>query len=42
MVTIFIPAGITFRKHTHILGDRSNLHAGEEFHGPLFPVLARG
>jgi ectoine hydroxylase-related dioxygenase (phytanoyl-CoA dioxygenase family) len=40
MVTIFIPAGTTYRKHPHIIGDRSNLIPGEEFHGPLFPVLA--
>ena len=41
MVTIFIPAGVTYKKHPHIIGDRSNLQTGEEFHGPLFPVLAR-
>jgi hypothetical protein len=42
MVTIFIPAGITYKKHTHIVGDRGNLHEGEKFHGPLVPILARG
>lgn len=41
MVTIFIPAGTTYRKHPHIVGDRGGLKPGEEFHGPLFPVLAR-
>jgi phytanoyl-CoA hydroxylase len=41
MVTIFLPAGITYKKHTHIVGDRGNLQPGEEFHGPLFPILAR-
>jgi ectoine hydroxylase-related dioxygenase (phytanoyl-CoA dioxygenase family) len=42
MVTIFIPSGTTYRKHPHIVGDRGGLQPGEEFHGPLFPVLARG
>jgi ectoine hydroxylase-related dioxygenase (phytanoyl-CoA dioxygenase family) len=41
MVTIFIPGGTTYKKHTHIIGDRGGLAPGEEFHGPLFPVLAR-
>jgi ectoine hydroxylase-related dioxygenase (phytanoyl-CoA dioxygenase family) len=41
MVTIFIPAGTTYKKHPHLIGDRSNLEPGEEFHGPLFPILAR-
>ncbi len=41
MVTIFIPAGTTYRNHPHIVGDRGGLQPGEEFHGPLFPVLAR-
>lgn len=41
IVTIFIPAGTTYRKHPHIVGDRGGLQPGEEFHGPLFPVLAR-
>ena len=41
MVTIFIPAGTTYKPHPHIIGDRSNLSPGEEFHGPLFPILAR-
>ncbi len=41
MVTIFIPEGTTYRKHPHIVGDRSGLQEGEEFHGPLFPVLSR-
>jgi phytanoyl-CoA hydroxylase len=42
MVTIYIPAGTTYRQHPHIVGDRGNLHPGEEFHGPLFPIVARG
>jgi len=41
MVTIFIPAGTTYKKHPHLVGDRANLQPGEEFHGPLFPVLAQ-
>ncbi len=41
MVTIFIPAGTSYKKHPHLIGDRSGLSQGEEFHGPLFPVLAR-
>lgn len=41
MVTIFMPAGTTYRKHPHLVGDRSGLEPGEEFHGPLFPVLGR-
>jgi ectoine hydroxylase-related dioxygenase (phytanoyl-CoA dioxygenase family) len=41
MVTIYIPAGITYKSHPHLVGDRSNLQPGEEFHGPLFPVIAR-
>jgi hypothetical protein len=35
MVTIFIPAGTTYRRHEHLVGDRANLLPGEEFHGPL-------
>jgi phytanoyl-CoA hydroxylase len=42
MVTIYMPAGTTYRQHPHIVGDRANLHPGEEFHGPLFPIVARG
>jgi ectoine hydroxylase-related dioxygenase (phytanoyl-CoA dioxygenase family) len=42
MVTIFIPAGTTYKRHEHLVGDRGNLAPGEEFHGPLFPVLSRG
>ncbi len=42
MVTIFIPAGTTYKEHPHLVGDRSNLKPGEEFHGPLFPIIARG
>jgi ectoine hydroxylase-related dioxygenase (phytanoyl-CoA dioxygenase family) len=41
MVTIFIPAGTTYKRHEHLVGDRGNLMPGEEFHGPLFPVLSR-
>ncbi len=41
MVTIFMPAGTTYKKHPHLVGDRANLSPGEEFHGPLFPVIAR-
>ncbi len=41
MATIFIPAGTTYKNSPHIVGDRSGLKQGEEFHGPLFPVLAR-
>jgi phytanoyl-CoA hydroxylase len=41
MVTIFIPAGTTYKKHEHIVGDRANLSPGEEFHGPLFPIVGR-
>ena len=42
MVTIYMPAGTTYRQHPHIVGDRGNLQPGEEFHGPLFPIVARG
>ena len=42
MVTIFMPGGTTYKKHPHLIGDRSGLIPGEEYHGPLFPVLARG
>lgn len=42
MVTIYMPAGTTYRQHPHIIGDRGNLQPGEEFHGPLFPIVARG
>jgi ectoine hydroxylase-related dioxygenase (phytanoyl-CoA dioxygenase family) len=42
MVTIYIPAGTTYKPHPHIVGDRANLQPGEEFHGPLFPIVARG
>jgi ectoine hydroxylase-related dioxygenase (phytanoyl-CoA dioxygenase family) len=41
MVTIYIPEGITYKSHPHLVGDRGNLVPGEEFHGPLFPVIAR-
>jgi len=41
MVTIYMPAGITYRKHEHIVGDRGNLVVGREFQGPLFPVVAK-
>ena len=41
MVTIYMPAGITYRKHEHIVGDRGNLVVGQEFQGPLFPVVAK-
>jgi len=40
MVTIFIPGGTTYKKIGHLVGDRSGLVPGEEFHGPLFPLLA--
>ncbi|MGA9364457.1 MAG: phytanoyl-CoA dioxygenase family protein [Bacteroidota bacterium] len=42
MVTIYMPAGITYTKVPHIVGDRANLSEGEEFHGDLFPILAQG
>ncbi|MEW6510960.1 MAG: phytanoyl-CoA dioxygenase family protein [Bacteroidota bacterium] len=41
MVTIFMPAGTTYKKLPHIVGDRANLKPGEEFHGPLFPIVAK-
>jgi ectoine hydroxylase-related dioxygenase (phytanoyl-CoA dioxygenase family) len=41
MVTIYMPAGTTYRMLQHIVGDRGNLKAGEEFHGPLFPIVAK-
>jgi len=41
MVTIYMPAGTTYRQHPHLVGDRGNLQPGEEFHGPLFPIIAR-
>lgn len=40
MVTIYMPAGTTYRQHPHLVGDRGNLQPGEEFHGPLFPIIA--
>jgi ectoine hydroxylase-related dioxygenase (phytanoyl-CoA dioxygenase family) len=40
MVTIYMPAGITYRKHEHLVGDRGNLTVGKEFYGPLFPIVA--
>ncbi len=41
MVTIFMPAGTHFVTQEHIVGDRGKLTEGEEFHGPLFPVVSR-
>jgi len=41
MVTIFMPAGTHYKKQEHLVGDRGNLTEGEEFHGPLFPVIGR-
>jgi phytanoyl-CoA hydroxylase len=41
MVTIFMPAGTHYKKQEHLVGDRGNLTEGEEFHGPLFPVVGR-
>ena len=41
MATIYMPAGTTYKSHPHIVGDRGNLKPGEEFHGPLFPIVAR-
>jgi ectoine hydroxylase-related dioxygenase (phytanoyl-CoA dioxygenase family) len=41
MVTIFMPAGTTYKTHPHLVGDRGQLQPGEEFHGPLFPIVAR-
>ena len=40
MVTIFMPGGTTYKKLDHLIGDRAGLSEGEEFHGPLFPVVA--
>jgi ectoine hydroxylase-related dioxygenase (phytanoyl-CoA dioxygenase family) len=40
MVTIYIPAGTQYKTHPHLVGDRGNLSPGEEFHGPLFPIIA--
>jgi len=40
MVTIFMPAGTHYMPHEHIVGDRGHLREGEEFHGPLFPVVS--
>ncbi len=42
MVTIFMPAGTHYVPLEHIVGDRGHLREGEEFHGPLFPVVSRG
>lgn len=42
MVTIYMPAGITYKPVPHIVGDRANLTEGQEFEGELFPILARG
>jgi ectoine hydroxylase-related dioxygenase (phytanoyl-CoA dioxygenase family) len=42
MVTIFMPEGTTYKKLEHLVGDRSNLTPGEEFHGPLFPIVSKG
>jgi ectoine hydroxylase-related dioxygenase (phytanoyl-CoA dioxygenase family) len=41
MVTIFMPAGTHYTPLEHLIGDRGNLKEGEEFHGPLFPIVAR-
>ena len=41
MVTIFMPAGTHYTPLEHLVGDRGNLKEGEEFHGPLFPIVAR-
>jgi phytanoyl-CoA hydroxylase len=41
MVSIYMPAGTHYKKLDHLVGDRGNLEEGEEFHGPLFPVVAR-
>jgi len=40
MVTIYMPGGTTYKKLEHLIGDRAGLREGEEFHGPLFPVVA--
>jgi hypothetical protein len=40
MVTIYMPGGTRYKTLEHIIGDRSGLREGEEFHGPLFPVVA--
>jgi phytanoyl-CoA hydroxylase len=40
MVTIYIPAGVTYVPLQHIVGDRSGLKEGDEFEGELFPILA--
>jgi ectoine hydroxylase-related dioxygenase (phytanoyl-CoA dioxygenase family) len=42
MVTIYMPAGTHYKKLEHLVGDRGNLQEGEEYHGPLFPIVARG
>ena len=41
MVTIYMPAGITYTRVPHIVGDRANLKEGDEFDHELFPILAR-
>jgi ectoine hydroxylase-related dioxygenase (phytanoyl-CoA dioxygenase family) len=41
MVTIFMPSGTHYTPVEHLIGDRGNLKEGEEFHGPLFPIVAR-
>ncbi|MBP1691533.1 MAG: phytanoyl-CoA dioxygenase [Bacteroidetes bacterium] len=41
MVTIFMPAGTHYAPLEHIIGDRGQLKEGEEFHGPLFPVVSK-
>jgi hypothetical protein len=41
MVTIFMPSGTHYAPVEHLIGDRGNLKEGEEFHGPLFPIVSR-
>jgi phytanoyl-CoA hydroxylase len=40
MVTIYLPAGTTYRTHPHMIGDRAGLQPGQEFDHPLFPIVA--
>jgi phytanoyl-CoA hydroxylase len=40
MVTIYIPAGVTYMPVPHVVGDRAHLREGEQFEHDLFPILA--
>ena len=40
MVTIYMPAGTTYKALLHLVGDRAHLFPGDEIDGPLFPIVA--